>query len=295
MKKIILTTLATIAALSISCGTKKEPPMCGKVKFLTGTVFFNSQPANLKSEACSETLVETKINSAVVIQFTDSAVITIKQNSKLHILKLKKADPHKTYVNIVQREGSTFSNVQRNKSDYFIKTPTVVAGVRGTAFETSVTPNGNTEIKMLYGKVSLRRPQEKISRTGNEFTYVIAGEKILVNSTRIETPEKITSEERDALFVMSQIDTQTRSISRTAVTNLVKNSETIKIPKQKTYAKALTEEDIKRLYGRVSVIEMKNGYQHIGWFKQEGDKMLIYSTKGNFYVKVMDVFKITPR
>lgn len=104
-------------------------------------------------------VVETGIDSRAKIVMTDRNVINISPETHLEIQKYENAGDNKNVeMNLLQ--GKVRNNVEQkydgDKNKFIVKTPTAVAGVRGTQFFTSFDPATRiTSVVTLRGAVSL--------------------------------------------------------------------------------------------------------------------------------------------
>jgi len=290
MKKLIFLALIGLFACS---SEKNSKAICGKIIYHKNIVLLDSLQVKDNQQFCSDQTLETKIDSAAVIQFADSAVLTLKQNSKINLTKAKNYDPHKIYVDIKQSYGSSFSNVNRGKAFYAIKTPTTVAGVRGTSFEVTNTPE-KTQIKLLTGSVFVRKNSDKDIAQEKEKIVLQAGEKITADASGIKDPEILTEHEKDVLRLMAHIEPGSKNIEAGTLKHISKSSYITQIAPEKSIAKPLTLEDLKKIYGKLATIETKDGYKYIGHFQQQGQKMIVHTTTKTFQLNVADVLKVTP-
>jgi hypothetical protein len=269
--------------------------MCARVIYAKNMVFIDGiKVGDGRIEICANQTIETKIDSAAIVQFSDYAVLTIKQNSKIRLLKAKNLDPHKIYVNLVQEYGATFSRVTPTKADYFLTTPHVVVAVRGTAFET-VSTTDKTDVKVFKGKVLLRKKSNgELAVDEERFRfYLNKREKVTVTSKAFETPQPTTIEERERLKIMDQIHENQKDLSIAVTKNLPKDSSIMIVNPEKRGVINLTLDDVKRLHGEIAKIRTFDGYEYIGAYKKEGDKILIFTITKTFYVRTRDVEAIT--
>lgn len=288
MKKIIL-----LIVLALFAACKQDKTICGEVILIKNTVLLDGKQVKDKEMICKGSVLETKINSGVSIKFLDAAVITIKQNTKLEIIKLKGYDPHTTYINLKQDYGSSFSKVKKNKSDYFISTPTAVINGKGS-FEL-ISNKDVSEIKTFEGKVILRKYKDKIDIDNDYFKFALSkGEKTRVTKY-IETPTKIEQEEKDKLKMMAQILPDTKDISAIAANNLSKDSATYQlIDAEKNILIKLTLKDLKNIYGNLFKIQLKSGREYICAYKEDKKRLLIFTINGIFYINADLIEKIIP-
>ncbi len=104
-------------------------------------------------------LVETAIDSRAKIVMSDRNVINVSPETKLKIEKYENNGEDKN-VEMNLLEGKVRNNVEQKydgeKNKFIVKTPTAVAGVRGTQFFTSFDPGTKlTSVVTLRGAVSL--------------------------------------------------------------------------------------------------------------------------------------------
>lgn len=104
--------------------------------------------------------VATGADSRAKIVMSDRNVVNVSPDTKLLIEKYEN-DPKKGTKDVEMKliEGKVRNNVEQKydgeKSKFIIKTPTAVAGVRGTQFMTSFSPRtGMTQIVTMKGAVS---------------------------------------------------------------------------------------------------------------------------------------------
>ena len=106
------------------------------------------------------TIITDADSRAKIVIFENRNVINILPNTKLKIVKISNTAQDKN-INLNLIQGRVRSNVGDkfdNKSSKFeIRTPTAVAGVRGTQFITSYTPETkSTEIITIHGSVIVK-------------------------------------------------------------------------------------------------------------------------------------------
>ncbi|MGZ3771009.1 MAG: FecR family protein [Bdellovibrio sp.] len=104
-------------------------------------------------------VVESAKEARAKIVMTDRNVINISPETKLEIQKYENDGANKN-VELNLQQGKVRNNVEQKydgeKNKFIIKTPTAVAGVRGTQFFTSFDPSTRiTSVVTLRGAVSL--------------------------------------------------------------------------------------------------------------------------------------------
>jgi hypothetical protein len=299
MRKLILST-ALVAFVATNCGEKKEQASLDSAKFtyVKGDVLVSGKPATLGQTVSKDATIEVKNNSMAVLQFASAASITLKANSVLSIANLSKNDSGKPVIELSQNTGSSFSKIAKGQSEFSIKTPTAVAGVRGTSFELVVGNGKTTQIKLLEGKVQVAKSgatKEEMAQA----TVVEAGQKIEATEAGVAKPTEITEAEKSSLQAMNTVEIAPasgkvvvpESVEKYATGTTASASLT---EAAKPEVKRLTLADIKAKYGRIARIETKNGKAYVGYFNQTGANMTIQTVDGQISIPVASVQKVTP-
>jgi hypothetical protein len=300
MRKLILST-ALVAFVAANCGEKKEQASLDSAKFtyVKGDVLVSGKPATLGQTVSKDATIEVKNNSMAVLQFASAASITLKANSVLSIANLSKNDSGKPVIELSQNTGSSFSKIAKGQSEFSIKTPTAVAGVRGTSFELIVGNGKTTQIKLLEGKVQVA----KADATKEEIAaapVVEAGQKVEASAQGVAKPTEITEAEKSSLQAMNTVEIAPAS-GKVVVPESVEKyatgtaaSASLTEAAAKPEVKRLTLADIKAKYGRIARIETKNGKAYVGYFNQTGANMTIQTVDGQISIPVASVQKVTP-
>ncbi len=130
----------------------------GDVKLISGTKA--PFPAKVGTKVLVGDMVTTGADSRAKIVMVDRNVINVSPDSKMQIAKYSTdATTGAKNVEIKLDEGKIRNNVEQSydgeKSKYILKTPTAVAGVRGTQFVTSFNSRTQkTEVVTMKGQVS---------------------------------------------------------------------------------------------------------------------------------------------
>lgn len=300
MNKLILST-AIVAFVAVNCGDNKNQATLDSAKFtyVKGDVTVGGAPATLGNTVNKDALIEVKANSMAVLQFANAASITLKANSQLAIANLAKGENGKPVIELAQSSGTSFSKIAKGQSDFSIKTPTAVAGVRGTSFELTVGKTKTTEIKLLEGKVQVA----KAGATREELasaTVVEAGQKVEATGRGVAKPVEISENEKTSLQAMNTVEISApggKSVVAESVEKYATGVSTtaaaveVAVP-QAPAARKLTLEDIKAKYGRIAKIETKNGKTYTGYFNQSGSTMTIQTVDGQVSLPVANVGRI---
>ncbi|MDH5716917.1 MAG: FecR family protein [Spirochaetia bacterium] len=334
MKKTIkISVIVAFLLTAVGCSEKqKEKEFTGVFTFVSGTVLHNSHPAKVGMNVTQHDIIETNEKSGAIIQFEDSALITLKSNTKLDVNMLAKGEEGKAMINIAQNSGSTFSKITPNKSKYSIKTPTAVAGVRGTSFSVEVSEDKKTDIKLLQGKVAVKKTapdaakkeaketQDIFVEGAKDVVLLEAGQKIESTEKEISKKEELKSEEKIELETLNNIAFVTEeklkdtSILKKEIENIapsnvqenitgveaeekkeiIEDKKEVEKPKAKAEPKKITLDDLRKKYGQLSRIKTKSGKEYIGAFKQAGNEMKITTIDGIVSVPVSDIGKVSP-
>ena len=305
MRNLIIST-AVVALVAVGCGEKKDQASLDSAKFtyVKGDVLVSGKPATLGQTVSKDATIEVKNNSMAVLQFSSSASITLKANSVLSIANLSKNEAGKPVIELSQSSGASFSKIAKGQSEFSIKTPTAVAGVRGTSFELTVGNGKTTQIKLLEGKVAVIKATEgqtaeSIKEDLAQATVVEAGQKVDVDAKAVSKPAEITESEKTSLQAMNTVEIAPvsgkvvvpESVEKYATGAATSASLT---DAAKPEVKKLTLADIKAKYGRIAKIQTKNGKEYVGYFNQQGAEMTIQTVDGPVRVPVANVQKVTP-
>ncbi|TNE69404.1 hypothetical protein EP331_14135 [bacterium] len=101
----------------------------------------------------SDTL-RTDANGYAAVQFMDNSLVKVKPNSLL-IIRGEVLDKNSTASRIAVEVGEVFMNVTKRQSKFEVQTPTAVATVKGTSYNTEVSGDGSTIVSVLSGSVEL--------------------------------------------------------------------------------------------------------------------------------------------
>jgi hypothetical protein len=298
MRNLIL-SVAAMALVAVGCGEKKEQASLDSAKFtyVKGDVLVSGKPAALGQTVSKDATIEVKNNSMAVLQFASAASITLKANSVLSIANLSKNESGKPVIELSQSTGSSFSKIAKGQSEFSIKTPTAVAGVRGTSFELIVGNGKSTQIKLLEGKVQVAKPEATAEELA-QAPVVEAGQKVEADATHVSKPTEITEAEKSSLQAMNTVEIAPAS-GKVVVPESVEKyatgaATTASLTDAKPEVKKLTLADIKAKYGRIAKIQTKNGKEYVGYFNQQGAEMTIQTVDGQVSIPVASVQKVTP-
>jgi hypothetical protein len=319
MKKIaqILTVLLITSTFVVSCKDKSKSTseIHGTITFIRGSVLLNQSPVQIGTKVSMSDSIEVKDKSTAVVQFSTNAMITIESNSSLVIKSLLQGKDGVPTIAMDQSRGSTFNKIVPGKANYSVNTPTITAGVRGTAFRVSSGGEKGTQIELFNGKVALTKedPNAKPGEEAGKSEELIleAGQKITVTETEIQAPVKMNETELKDLERMNdiamipekkldkieKIDTisveEAKKIEEEISAEVVPEESQRIIVKMEVQAEPeVTLDDIKKQYGSLSKVTTKNGKTYVGAFKQVGGKFEIITIKGKEVITATDIAKV---
>lgn len=108
--------------------------------------------------------VRTKEDGSASIDYGDDAEVRI---NALTVMEVSNENNAATPNQGLVTAGEAWANVTKKNSRFTIKTPTAVAGVRGTEFDVTVDEEGNSDVNVLDGEVSIRNGYgEVLAKTG---------------------------------------------------------------------------------------------------------------------------------
>lgn len=189
MKKIagkIVTGVLIAIALVVICGgpTLSEKSKGATLMNVKGSVTVRA-PGQTAGQAATDnmavvegTVLKTAAKSSVMIKFADGSMIKIGPFSNLTITKATGASGKNTKVDITS--GKMFARVKKldSGSQFTVKTPTAIAGVRGTYYSSEVDEDSSSRFDVFEGEVavsSVDNPDAAVIVTANQTTTVQAG------------------------------------------------------------------------------------------------------------------------
>ena len=324
IKRIISLLCITILTISI-VNCKKvatEPLLKGVITFKKGDVLINQKTANVGDRITEKDTITTSTSSIAIVQFANSALITLKQNTSLYVSSLAKNTDGSDNINLAQSQGSTFSKIISGKAKYEVSTPTVTAGVRGTAFSVTIDKDQKATIKLLHGSLYLAKPKVKDSVEEQIVDKIVTvsdeSKAVTIVSTKELTssePKVIDKKEIEQLqtldsidilpavtidklsvkdsTVVSKINTEMTTTKVAVVEQLINN--VVEEADTKVAETKITLDDLKRKYGILSKVITKDNKAYVGSFSQKSKTIKIITVDGVVNLKATDVLKVVPQ
>jgi ferric-dicitrate binding protein FerR (iron transport regulator) len=112
------------------------------------------QDAQMAAPLFDSDTLRTDANGYAAVQFMDNSLVKVKPNSLL-IIRGEVLDKNSTASRIAVEVGEVFLNVTKRQSQFEVQTPTAVATVKGTSYNTEVSDDGSTTVTVLSGSVEL--------------------------------------------------------------------------------------------------------------------------------------------
>jgi len=135
----------TAAVVFVTGGDVKLLTTSGESKVAKGTVLHENDK------------IQTGTKSQVDILLPGNIIVRLDQKSTLEMSEMKLGEGGVQADRLILQKGTVFAKVAKleGKSSFAIKTPTLVAGVRGTKFMTEADEAGNGKVAVIEGKVGV--------------------------------------------------------------------------------------------------------------------------------------------
>lgn len=157
--------------------------------------------------------VSTGPRSLAELRFRDEILIRIKQNSRFRIDEMIRGGDGRLRAGMDLSAGTallSFRKLQRGDAAE-VRTPTSVAGVRGTSFGVSVSENRDVRYEVLEGRISVHgriAPDERGPRDEAAREVLVGVERRLSErAVAVEANEVCEVKERDARALAEKIET----------------------------------------------------------------------------------------
>lgn len=295
MRKYIIITLLAGISLCSFCGTPRVQELTGRITFASGEVFQNGKACEFGALVKAGDTIATGAKSAAVVQFGESSIISMKENSSLTIDALVASKDGDT-ITIKQKIGSSFNKIVKRGTNYSLMTPTSVAAVRGTSFICFVSEKGSS-IKLSSGRVKVV-PVIKGEIAESAAVEIDPGKKVDVSEKGIAAPVELSKKEQTEMQALDKIALIPNIQKERTIEEIKKKPEAerpvivpveivqvLEVAETETEEKkAVTLKDIERRYGSLSVVETTDGKTYTGAFSQEGGNMKVYTTEGTITI-----------
>ncbi len=207
--------IAGAAVLFFRAGDEIVPPetvaaaVYGEVRLERGGVVSALEPGSLLDAGDT---VQTGPRSFVELRYRDEISIRIKQNARFRIDELARSGNGRLRAGLDLSAGTallSFKKLQRGDAAE-VRTPTSVAGVRGTSFGVSVAANRDVRYEVLDGRISVRGrlvsdaagPQDEARRALLEGVE----QRLAERAVAVEANEVCEVKERDARVLAKKVE-----------------------------------------------------------------------------------------
>lgn len=139
--------------------------------------------------------IKTDPDSRIELTMPDKSKIRIAPSSVLYLSSARFSNGVRNYeAQVESGRVYTKATASQNKDDKFIvKTNGAVAGLRGTAFDTILLPDGSTRVKCLEGKVWVSTFADYVNRAMHEKQEIPTTGS--VEPTEVPGPNEVTVDE----------------------------------------------------------------------------------------------------
>ncbi len=195
MKKYVFAISAIMAGILIGGCSQKEVDEHAMITFMIGDVKKNSAEVQIGDIIKENDTIVTAENSFCDIKIGDS-IIRIKAQSNVNIATLfKNGNVENTTLGLASGKMLCKPKKLLKDENFFVKTPTAVAAVRGTQFGVETDKDLTTRIKVFKGEVKVaKRVKQFESSMEKVLTYapgVQEEEKIVITADEVKKAEKI--------------------------------------------------------------------------------------------------------
>ncbi|MBN2039282.1 MAG: FecR domain-containing protein [Spirochaetes bacterium] len=195
MNKTGYLILILILLSLFSCLKQSEDDDYSKIMFYIGDVKKNSLIVEIGDIILENDIITTGIKSSCDIKIGGS-IIRVKEKSKIKLSELSRKDNiERTTVGLSVGKLLCKAKKLSRSEKFMVKTPTAVAGVRGTKFTVEADPKRTSRIKVFNGKVKvikrIKQLEEEIDKVLDAAPSLSDKEKVIVTEKEVEKAEKI--------------------------------------------------------------------------------------------------------
>jgi hypothetical protein len=156
------TKTAVTAESPDSLFVKKMNIVQGVVTCVVGTVNYKAantgafKPLTVNTILNPGDIIETSKNGRVEIIINRESVVRMKENTRMNLEAFRDTLGSKDKTKLGFSNGTIWTKMKKFKdrlSRFELELPTAVAGVHGTVYETTVSPDKSSEVKVFTGEV----------------------------------------------------------------------------------------------------------------------------------------------
>jgi hypothetical protein len=195
MKKTVLLVIAVLG-LSYGC-TRQHVDEYSMITFMIGDVKKNNVTVQIGDIIKEKDIIQTGTDSFCDIKIGDS-LIRVKQKTKVILSALiRQGGLDNTTIDLDSGKMLCKPKKLLKSETFFVKTPTAVAGVRGTQFIVEADTNGTSRIKVFDGQVKVARRVKELDKNIEKILSLAPDvnkqEKVIITKADVVKTEKIVS------------------------------------------------------------------------------------------------------
>ena len=192
MKSIIV--FSAFAFLITGCA-KKSVDEHASITFMMGEVTKNGSTVRIGQPLAEQDVIETGVNSFCDVRIGES-LVRIKQSTRMEIATLRKSSgAENTSIEMITGKMLCKPKKLLKDDSFIVRTPTAIAGVRGTQFTVEADQKGTSRIKVFDGKVKvamrLKGLDEYAPRLLEIAPELEKEEKVVVTARDVEKAQKV--------------------------------------------------------------------------------------------------------
>ncbi len=255
--KYIFTVLISLSLLAASIGCRGSKPgaksekiqVSGIVLFIVGSAMIDGQAVKPGDQLKSGSILKVGSGSICDLQVKESnSVITVrlKDNAEFRLSAFRRGDRDRYQMHMTAGQGLFRVDRLNSSEEAMVVTPTSVASVRGTKFETSVGADGSSSTAVFEGQVAGRQRMDKLEDLPSDLVQSseVLGEAVAA----LEKSESVIEAGHSLSVDRSETDKQMKSnpeldavLSRPEIANL-RGRETASQEEIKTAASTIDRE-----------------------------------------------------
>lgn len=182
MKKLIL-VLAVVMMFPFGC-TREKVDEYSMITFMIGDVMKNGAKARIGDILQEKDIIKTGKDSFCDIKIGDSLIRVKQMTNVVLAVLIKSGNLENTTIDMDSGKMLCKPKKLIKSETFLVKTPTAVAGVRGTQFTVEADAKGTSRIKVFEGSVKVaKRVRELDANTAEVLSYapeVIKEEKVII-------------------------------------------------------------------------------------------------------------------
>ena len=194
MKKLFCTTLCLVLIVVFGCVKESEDDY-STIIFYIGEVKKNNKDAEIGDIILQNDLISTGVQSSCDIKIGGS-IIRVKEKSNVKLTELyRKDNVEKTTLDLDIGKMLCKAKKLSKSESFMVKTPTAVAGVRGTKFTVETDVQKTSRIKVFDGNVKVikrvKQIEDKIEKVLEAATSITDEQKVIITEKEVKQTEKI--------------------------------------------------------------------------------------------------------